>query len=450
MGSGETAPTMVKVHRQLLQKMGPPPVPAVLLDTPFAFQENAREIAGRAVTYFRESLQAPIAVSTLAGEAQAGAGPDPFADERLVTTVRDSRYVFAGPGSPSYALRMWQGTVVPSLIVEKLLHGGCVVFASVAALTLGIVTVPVYEIYKCGEDPHWLEGLDVTAAAGLRAAIIPHYDNNEGGTHDTRYCYLGERRLSIMERELPEGAFVLGVDEHTACVLDLDEGTASIEGRGLVTVRSAGRSETFGSGQILTIERILETAATLSRVVRGASAVEPPAIGVRERVVRELPAHREEEASRAKRPPGRPVGSPARRRSSISFVGASRFATAVAARDMLLAVGTVLDLEHDVTEWSTDIPSGDELDRAHASLRSLILELGRLSVTGARDPRDVIGPFVDALLELRDAAWRDGRFQDADVVRDRLAENGIEVRDTAGASEWLMAGESNGGGEPGA
>ena len=63
MGSGETAPTMVKVHRQLLEKVGPPPVPAVLLDTPFGFQENAHEIAARAVTYFRESLRAPIAVS---------------------------------------------------------------------------------------------------------------------------------------------------------------------------------------------------------------------------------------------------------------------------------------------------------------------------------------------------------------------------------------------------
>ena len=47
MGSGETSPTMVKVHRQLLERLGPPPVPAVLLDTPFGFQENAREIAGQ-------------------------------------------------------------------------------------------------------------------------------------------------------------------------------------------------------------------------------------------------------------------------------------------------------------------------------------------------------------------------------------------------------------------
>ena len=149
-----------------------------------------------------------------------------------MTAVRDSRYVFAGPGSPSYALRKWQGTVVPACLPRSSSHGGCVVFASAAALTLGIATVPVYEIYKCGEDPHWLEGLDVTSAVGIRAAIIPHYDNNEGGTHDTRFCYLGERRLSIMEKDLPEGAFVLGVDEHTACTFDIEAGTASVEGRG--------------------------------------------------------------------------------------------------------------------------------------------------------------------------------------------------------------------------
>ena len=268
MGSGETAPTMVKVHRALLERLGPPPVPAVLLDTPFGFQENAREIAGRAVTYFRESLQTTIAVAGLPAstpDASGDTGPNAFADERLVTTVRDSRYVFAGPGSPSYALRKWQATVVPNLLAEKLQHGGCVVFASAAALTLGIATVPVYEIYKCGEDPHWLQGLDVTAAAGIRAAIIPHYDNSEGGTHDTRFCYLGERRLSIMEKDLPDGAFVLGVDEHTACTFDLDAGTASVEGRGFVTVRAAGRSTTFASGETFPITRILETAAALAR-----------------------------------------------------------------------------------------------------------------------------------------------------------------------------------------
>ena len=43
MGSGETAPTMARVHRSLLARMGPPPVPAAMLDTPYGFQENADE-----------------------------------------------------------------------------------------------------------------------------------------------------------------------------------------------------------------------------------------------------------------------------------------------------------------------------------------------------------------------------------------------------------------------
>ena len=436
MGSGETAPTMVKVHRQLLERLGPPPVPAVLLDTPFGFQENAREIAGRAVTYFRESLQAPIAITGMAADAKAGVEQASFANEQLVTTVRDSRYVFAGPGSPSYALRKWQGTVIPSLLVEKLFHGGCVVFASAAALTLGVATVPVYEIYKCGEEPHWLEGLDVTSAAGLRAAVIPHYDNNEGGTHDTRFCYLGERRLSKMEKDLPDGVFVLGVDEHTACTFDLDAGTASVEGRGVVTVRVAGRSATFPSGEAFPIARILETAEALAR---GGASQEAGA----QAADRVLTADSVPSSSAGRLPSTSPLIDLVREREAD-------FAVAVASRDMALAAGTVLDLERDVTEWSTDIPAGDELDRAHASLRSLILELGRLSGAGVRDPRKVVGPFVETLLELRNAARQERRFAEADLVRERLAESGIEVRDTPDGSEWLLAGEGTAGTEAGA
>ena len=57
MGSGETAPTMAKVHRELISRMGPSPVPAAMLDTPFGFQENADDITAKAVDYFRESVQ---------------------------------------------------------------------------------------------------------------------------------------------------------------------------------------------------------------------------------------------------------------------------------------------------------------------------------------------------------------------------------------------------------
>ena len=133
------------------------------------------------------------------------------------------------------------------------------VFASAAALTLGVVTVPVYEVYKVGEEPRWLDGLDVLGrATGLRAAVVPHFDNTEGGTHDTRFCYLGERRLRMLEEQLPEGAFVLGVDEHTGLVLDLDTGEGRVVGRGRVSVRAGGETWTFPAGGTVTVAELAE------------------------------------------------------------------------------------------------------------------------------------------------------------------------------------------------
>ena len=138
-------------------------------------------------------------------------------------------------------------------------EGGAVVFASAASLTLGLVTVPVYEIYKVGEAPRWLDGLDVFGrATGLRAAIVPHWNNTEGGTHDTRFCYLGETRLRVLEAELPDDTFVLGFDEHTGLVIDLDTGIADVVGRGRVTVRVDGREWSVPTGERTSLDEIAE------------------------------------------------------------------------------------------------------------------------------------------------------------------------------------------------
>ncbi len=166
--------------------------------------------------------------------------------------------MFAGPGSPTYALRQWRPTILPRLLEDKLLYGGCIVFSSAAALTLGRWTVPVYEVYKVGADPVWAEGLDLLTPLGMTVAVIPHYDNAEGGSHDTRYCYLGEGRLEIMEAQLPPEGWVLGVDEHTACIFDFEAGTATVMGLGSVTIRRHGRSATVPSGKTLAIDELVQ------------------------------------------------------------------------------------------------------------------------------------------------------------------------------------------------
>ena len=163
MGSGETAPTMAKVHRLLASRAGTPPVPAVLLDTPYGFQENADELTAKAQEYFREQIGMPVAVASL-----RSADADPVARATAFARLQEAHYLFTGPGSPSYALRVWQGSGLAELVGTRLERGGIVVFASAAALTLGASTVPVYEIYKVGEAPRWLDGLDILGPLGDR------------------------------------------------------------------------------------------------------------------------------------------------------------------------------------------------------------------------------------------------------------------------------------------
>src|SRR4029077_20607539 len=73
MGSGETPPTMVSVHADLLSRLGPRPVAAVLLDTPFGFQENASVISERTVAYFRDHVGFPISVASFRNRERATA-----------------------------------------------------------------------------------------------------------------------------------------------------------------------------------------------------------------------------------------------------------------------------------------------------------------------------------------------------------------------------------------
>ncbi len=286
MGSGETTPTMVSVHADLLTRLGPRPVPAVLLDTPFGFQENASDISEKTVAYFRERVGFPITVASFRNREEA----TPLEYETMLSRVAEARYVFAGPGSPTYALRQWQNTAVPELLSAKLRDGGCVTLASAAAVGVGMFALPVYEVYKVGEDPRWLEGLDLIGITGLRVAVVPHYNNAEGGTHDTRYCYMGERRLRMLEAQLPEDVDILGVDEHTAAIFDLDASTVSIRGRGVLTLRRRGKSQRFENGTTIAISDLARdvespdsdseapSAATDERGVE--TSLAPPAPGV--------------------------------------------------------------------------------------------------------------------------------------------------------------------------
>ena len=407
MGSGETAPTMIKVHRRVMEAVdADSPSDAVLLDTPYGFQENATDISTKAQEYFRASVGRPISVATW-----RGAGDDTVTRERALAAIADASYVFAGPGSPTYALAQWIGTPLPQLLADKLRRGGAVTFASAAALTLGVATVPVYEVYKAGATPAWAEGLDLLSEVGLQVALIPHYDNAEGGHHDTRFCYLGERRLSMLEPDLPEGAWVLGVDEHTALVLDLDARTAVVEGNGTVTVRRDGESAVLPAGTEIGLDELRPGTSAASPVpVRDAAPVADEA----------------------------PVTNAGIGLAATTERLTADFDAALDARDPDGAVAAVLELEEAIVQWSADTLQSDEADQARTALRRMVVRLGELAAVGAQDPREVVAPYVEAVLAARVGARDAKQYELADRLRDALVDAGVEVRDTPQGTEWSL------------
>jgi hypothetical protein len=425
MGSGETTPTMAKVHRDLFARLGSA-VRAVIIDTPYGFQSNASDISARAVTYFRESAGRAVEPACMARTE----GADPLALEAALARVAEAQWVFCGPGSPTYALRQWRPTVLPKLLGEKLAHGGCLVFSSAAALTLGRWTVPVYEIYKAGADPAWADGLDLLGLLGSSVAVVPHYDNAEGGTHDTRYCYLGEHRLRVLEDQLPPEGWVLGVDEHTVCIFDLDAATATVSGLGSVTVRSHGRSVCVPAGKTMGVDELVALAlangAPSPPGVSGGAGVHggPATAGT---VADEGPG--EGSGDRSSR-----AGAP----SVVAEAGrlSAAFDSALSRRDAAAATEAVLELEAVLHAWSADTFQSDELDRARADLRRMVLRLGELAGPGLRDPREVVAPWVEVLLAERQEARKSRRFDEADRIRLGLEGAGVEVRDTPSGTEW--------------
>jgi hypothetical protein len=251
LGSGETAPGMTKVHREILAPFTH--LNAVNLDTAYGFQLNVPQMSEKLEEYFNVSLQTKLTTLHFASYNKASELERTLFKQQ----VRQANYVFAGPGSPTYALAQWSPLHFGNDLLDVLDHDGTLCFASAAALTLGAFTAPIYEVYKVGvEEPQWREGLNLLAALGLNCAVIPHFDNNEGGNYDTRYCYLGEKRLLELESKLPEGVATLGVDEHTALIFDRSRDAVSVKGRSNGYWRRNGETTVLANATTTTLDAL--------------------------------------------------------------------------------------------------------------------------------------------------------------------------------------------------
>ncbi len=120
IGSAETSPGMVKVHREIMSKLPADPR-VVYIDTPHGFQENAAFITSKVQEYFDTSLNQAVEVASLLDASLAS----PATVEAFRLAIEGADYVFAGPGSPSYALTQWHSVdAVASLVRASVSRGG--------------------------------------------------------------------------------------------------------------------------------------------------------------------------------------------------------------------------------------------------------------------------------------------------------------------------------------
>jgi hypothetical protein len=405
MGSGELTATMVEVHKSLLASRDGEPS-AAFLDTPAGFQLNVDQISQKAAEYFRTHIQHPLMITSFKSYETT---PD-FEAEQAFHILRESNYILIGPGSPTYAVRQWKASPVPEILVQCIHSGGCLVAASAAALTVGRFTLPVYEIYKVGEDLHWVDGMDILGSFGFDLVVIPHWNNAEGGTHDTRFCFMGAPRFRKLEALLPEELSILGLDEHTACIMCLESNEAEIRGIGRAVLRRSGDEVAFRAGDRFSLD-----------ILRGDS----------------IDNGWKPHSSEIKSPDAVSEKSEGSFWHRIHDLEAS-FRNGLERRDPQQATNALLELDRTIWQAQQDLEPEEFISQAREILRDLMVLLGTRLAGSPASKQECLALLVEALLELREQFRQKKQWHDADAIRDRLQQSGILVEDTADGPRWHL------------
>lgn len=248
-GSGEMSTVGRRIHESIIKGI-PPPISVALLETPAGFETNPhlwyRNMEGMLSGGLRNYHPAITCVPALRTDGQFSTN-----DHILLAPLSEADYIHTGAGSPTYAVRHLKNSLALSIMESHALSCQPLSFASAALCAMGRYQLPVYEIYRAGDDPYWNDGLDFFSLWGMSLTFIPHWNNLEGGKDiDTRYCYMGENRFNRLRDMLPADTVLIGIDEQTGVIVDFNKQEATVQGKGNMTVINNTDRETFPAGTV--------------------------------------------------------------------------------------------------------------------------------------------------------------------------------------------------------
>jgi hypothetical protein len=256
-GSGETSASGQKIFDQLFRQL--PQNPRVsLLETPAGFELNSYQVTNRVADFLSHRLQNYHPQIEVIPARKRGTPYSPD-DAEIAAPLLKSDLIFAGPGSPSYAVRQLQDSLTWQYMIARHRLGAALAFSSAAVISLSRQALPVYEIYKVGEDPHWKPGLDFFGFYGLPLVFIPHWNNFDGGDElDTSRCFIGRARFDPLLEMLTKDQIVIGIDEHTALWMDCAGQYCQVLGLGTVTIIKRVEQRTIQSGESFPLSDLMD------------------------------------------------------------------------------------------------------------------------------------------------------------------------------------------------
>lgn len=240
-GSGATTTPSSTLLRMYLGTL-PERARIALVETPAGFQPNSSEIMHEVSDFLHTSMGEFIS-ETVIIEARSLEDPDHSPNNtKIAEEVRDADVIYLGAGSPTYTVRQLRGTRLWEGIIRAWENGAMILCTSASTVAAGTHALPVYEIYKVGENLHWKPGLDLLSDMLPKTTFIAHWNNNDGGKElDTSRCYLGQARFEKLLNLLPQETQVIGIDEHTGIIIDLNLHTMFCWGKGSVYLIRNGK-----------------------------------------------------------------------------------------------------------------------------------------------------------------------------------------------------------------
>ena len=247
LGSGETSLAGGRIFESLARAIHEP-LRIALMETPAGFELNSAQVVGRVGDFMKTRLQnyKPIVDVIPARKKNSAFSPD---DPEIVKPLLYANMIFMGPGSPTYAIRHLKDTLTWDVIRARHRLGATLIFASAATISVGAHALPVYEIYKVGQDVHQVDGLNFFSDFGLHVSLVPHWNNADGGVDlDTSRCFIGMERFAEWCDLLPSGNQTIGLDEHTGLIIDFESGQCEVSGVSSVSLVRECDPEMYASG----------------------------------------------------------------------------------------------------------------------------------------------------------------------------------------------------------